>query len=307
MSLATILDIGTQSILYLLADISDQSITPIHQEVRSARLGEGLDSTGFISEMALDRTVKILHELKDLAEQQSARSFHAVGTQIFRKAQNRNDVLDEIMRRTGISIEILSEDEEALWSYRGAIGNKPMDGPVIAADIGGGSTEIVLGKGEKIICVNSFPIGSVILTERCFQEGPPSEREYRDIRKAIFDAFGPRGKDTFQQADTLVGIGGTITTLTALHLGLDQYDAEKVDGFPLHQTVVGKYLNMMLQQSVDERKAWLSLDPSRADIILAGTIILNNIMELGRFDHVIVSDRGLRFGILLREMEKSND
>ncbi len=306
MSRAVIIDIGTQSILYLLAEyFPDKRIIPLHQEVRSVRLGEQIDSTGNISQAALKRTVHTLNELKDMADHQSPQFIIAVGTQVFRGAANQKLVVDSVAQQTGIDVEILSERDEAEWSFKGAVGGRSIDGPVAVADIGGGSTEIVLGEGQNLITDFSLPIGSVVLTERCFRHDPPSYKEVQAIEEEILHSFSSDVSGCLLRANTFIGVGGTATTLAALQLGLDSYDAKQVDGLLLKRKEILQFIDGMKRQTNAQRKAWLTLDPARADIILSGAIILNKIMQLGEFKEVVVSDRGLRFGILIREIEKN--
>lgn len=303
---AAVVDIGTNSILYLLAEKNKKGwIRGVFQQTETARLGARLDATGRIQKSQLDKAIRVLVRYRKLAETQLAEKVTVVGTHLFRRAANRDEILLAISNRAKTTVEVLSEQEEAEWSYRGALYQRGIQGAVVAVDIGGGSTEAVLGLSGRILEARSVPLGAVSLTERFLSEGrqadPPAGDEMDALKTFVRTAVQKGLSPLLAKGRQLVAIGGTATTLAALDLGLKQYDPQKADGTVIHRETVIRLLNELAGMAPGERKKRLSMDPKRADIITAGTVILNRIMESGSFDEALVSDRGLRFGIALRE------
>jgi len=297
-----IIDVGTHSILLLIAETNiNGNIVPIHQEIRSVRLGKSVDRDGIIRNEPLTETILVLNRFKDLAMNRKAERIVVVGTQVLRSAKNRDFVRATIKQKTGLDIETLHQKDEARWSYRGAIDDRNIDGPTIVLDIGGGSTELILGDGQKILDFTSIGIGAVGLTERFIQQDPPAENEYASMEDYIRSALKDTISSILKQGVTLIGVGGTVTTLAALHRGMKRYDPDSIDGYIMRFSAIDKILNKMKRLPLSSRKKLLELDPERADILPAGASILLTILSLGKFKDILVSDRGLRFGIALRE------
>lgn len=276
----------------------DGTIRPCAQEIRNVRLGEGLSSTG-IQQASLNRLIPVLSEFKNLAANHQCKRIIVVGTHVFRDASNAEAVCRHVMGETGLRIKILSPDEEALWSYHGAVYDQPEIKNPSVVDIGGGSTEISCpdGTGIKTISMN---IGAVTLTERHLRSDPPLNHELEAVNSEIDKALRTAGYPA-NTGDRLIGTGGTVTTLAAVQKKMKQYEADKVHGQNLSLNEVQTLLENMVHRSQKERQMQIQFDPSRADIIIAGTMILNRIMIQGSYDTLKVSDRGLRFGIALRE------
>ena len=296
-----VIDVGTNSILYLLAERRGGTVLDLFQRIRTARLGESISRSGRIGEQPLERAIRVLDEYRGLARIDRADRILAVGTHVFRTAANREDALHRIQERTGLSVEVLSETEEALWAHRGAVHGRFLEGPVLTADIGGGSTELVLGRNGRILQSESMGIGAVTLAEQYLHHDPPVPGEMADLKAAIRKALEARLLPVATLARQLVAVGGTATTLAALDLGLVQYDPKPVDGHILPAASVENLLLELARLDADKRRRRLALDPARADIIVAGTAILDAVTASRPFDRVLVSDRGLRFGIALRE------
>lgn len=277
----------------------------IHQEIRSVRLGKSVDRDEIIRNEPLTETILVLNQFKDMAMDRKADRIVVVGTHVFRSAKNRSIVCTTIKQKTGLDIETLRQKDEARWSYRGATDNRNIDGPTIVLDIGGGSTELILGYGPNILDFTSIGIGAVGLTERFIKQDPPAETEYASMENFIRSAL----KDTIlfilKQGVTLIGVGGTVTTLAALHRGLKRYDPDSIDGYIMRFSAIDKILYKMKRLPLSSRKKLLELDPERADILPAGASILLTILSLGKFKDILVSDRGLRFGIALREFRNA--
>lgn len=291
-----VIDIGTNSVLYLLAEKGkDGLIRGLHQEFRSPRLGKGLGNTHRISQDAIGNTIPILKEYVALSKKQNAHRVIAVATHGLRIAENRSEVVRRFREETGLKVEILTEEQEAKASFLGAIYQRQISGPVCVVDIGGGSTEMIFGENGHIEFVKSIPIGAVTLTEQ--GEGK-IENHLEEMLKAHFN-FVP----VSFKCGMLVGVGGTITTLAGLELGLSTYDPNRVDGFWVPFSKIEYWYEKLASLSPEKRRALFKFDPDRADILPAGLLILKTLCTLGNFEKILVSDRGLRFGIALQQFE----
>jgi exopolyphosphatase/guanosine-5'-triphosphate,3'-diphosphate pyrophosphatase len=299
-----IIDIGTQSILYLLAEMNHSGLTAIHQETASVRLGKGLQENGAIQEFSCLKAVDVLNDYKRLALSEDVGKIITVGTRVFRSAKNSREIIRQIHDKTALDIEILSEQDEAKWSYFGAKYGKTVKEPSVVADIGGGSTEIVLGNRTRILKWTSLDLGAVILTEQSVHHDPPLNEEVTKIESAIQTKLDETAGELLTKGRCLIIVGGTATTLAALTLNLEVYEGDAVDGQILAQSELDEFTKRFCRMTVKEKKNLLHLDPARADIILAGTLILNRLLNRGNFKEIIISDHGLRHGIALREFQK---
>jgi exopolyphosphatase/guanosine-5'-triphosphate,3'-diphosphate pyrophosphatase len=301
MQIAT-LDIGTNTVLLLIAEIEKDSLKVIRDDHAIARLGEGVDRTKHISEDAFQRFLGVLKNHLTTTRELGVEKIVAVGTSALRDAENRAEIVQRTKHKTGIDIEILSGGDEARWTYRGALGGMTLQGNVGVLDIGGGSTEISWGENGAFQKGISLDIGAVRITERCFATSPITREAADDARHTIRTAFGGLDRSAI---DTLVAVAGTPTTLAAMDLELTQFDADRVHNHLLRKTAVEQLLNILLQ--VDTKtllEHYPGVNKARADILPAGTLILREAMELLHVDAVRVSTHGLRYGIALREAER---
>jgi exopolyphosphatase / guanosine-5'-triphosphate,3'-diphosphate pyrophosphatase len=300
------IDIGTNTILMLIADISDNgSLTVLSDEQRIARVGKGVDKTGAIAWEAFSRSETILEEYLDKARSMNVDVIRATGTSALRDAHNRDDYLGYMLQRLHLEIEILDGPEEALWTYGGAIsGFSERKGHFAVLDIGGGSTELTIGEGFRIIERKSVDIGCVRLTEKFLHHSPPHESELLDLTHHVDSAVKhfPHFDAT---ATVFAGVAGTVTTLAAVELGLEEYDGNAVAGFRLSLDSVDRRCRQFSVLAKEEMQHALHIDPGRADIILVGVVILLRFMIARGLTDVVVSERGLRYGIALREWERT--
>lgn len=303
-----VIDIGTHSILYLLAALNSESkLIARHQEATGVRLGRDLHQKRIIQGTSCQKAVRVLNRYKQLAASQQVQNIISIGTQVFRIAENSGQIIQQIQDQTALRIEILTKEEEAKWSYWGAKYGKIIEEPSIVADIGGGSTEIVLGKENQIEDWTSIDIGALILTEMYIHNDPPLKEEIVEIERVIDSKLNGKIKTMLHKGQSLIAVGGTATTIAALDLNLKKYIVNKVNGHILHQSQIKKYIDQFQKFSAKEKRKLLYLDPNRADIILAGTLILNRLLNIGNFEKMSVSDYGLRHGIALREFQQNQE
>lgn len=295
------IDVGTNTALLLAAEVSPQlEIHPILQREKIVRLGEGVDERRLLKPEAIARTLQALdeylHECRDLKVEEIVIS----GTSAVRDANNRDDLIAQIEKSFGVRMQLLSGREEARLTYWGALSNKPhLQGEILLIDIGGGSTEFITGAGAEISRAVSLDMGSVRLTERFVRSDPIRAPEFHAIEKFIDEQLRLLRQDFNSKPAHFVGVAGTVTTLAAMHLKLREYHGEQVENSVLTLSHVAELVDTLRRLSLAEKQQLAGLHPKRADVILAGAMILWQTMREFGFETVTVSDRGLRFGVLM--------
>lgn len=317
MKIASI-DIGTNTILLLVAEWNGgknggertSPLRVLHDEVRIVRLGERLHEKKVFIPEAQERVLQALKDYKSICDRFGVEKIAAVGTAAFRKAGNAREFVGRIEREVGIKVAIISGEEEARLSYLsverdfGHLGNN-----LVALDIGGGSTEIISKEGGA-----SFDVGAVILTESIVRHDPVTKEEFRAMEKNIDHVVGAdlvsalekRANAGFRAntrfAPTLIGLAGSVTTLSAIKQKLTVWDGAKVQGSVLTQQDIEEMLALFRRTTNEERRTIPGMVKGREDTILAGTLILQKVMEKMGVDQVTVSDRGLRYGLLYGDL-----
>ena len=294
------IDIGTNTILLLIGEISENGrLLPLYQAQNVARLGKDVNKTGKLNPENMDRALQILREYKIIAEGNNVSKVLLVGTSALRDASNSSDFLKRVQENLGWKIRIIDGEEEARLSFLGALSNKTdLTGQVLVVDIGGGSTEFAWGHAQAYDARKSLNIGSVRLTEQFCHHDPPLLEEMDSCITQIRNSLNPLLMEV-KKPDHLVGVAGTVTTLAAMSLQQTTYNSEKIDGFRLSLQEISKLIRKMQTMPARERLKLPGLYPGREDVILAGSILLLEIMRIFSQKEVIVSDRGLRFGVIL--------
>jgi exopolyphosphatase/guanosine-5'-triphosphate,3'-diphosphate pyrophosphatase len=292
------IDVGTNTVLLLVAAGDAGAPRAVLERATITRLGEGVDRTGRLSAAAIERTVACLTSYAATIREQGAAAVDVVCTSAARDAQNGRDFIQRAARVLGVEPRIIDGDEEAHLTFEGALSGLSVEGDVTVFDIGGGSTEVIDGTptdaGWHVTSAVSLDIGSVRLTERHVKTDPPEpgelERVRADVRKALCGVAR-------HPTRTLVGVAGTITTLAAIECGLDQYDSSRVHGAVLAKSAVFALENRLAAAALAERRAISGLEPARADVIVAGAIIAEGVLDWAGADALTVSDRGVRWGL----------
>jgi exopolyphosphatase / guanosine-5'-triphosphate,3'-diphosphate pyrophosphatase len=298
--LATI-DLGTNTVRLLVVEAQGIEWRSLLEAQRVTRLGEGQADSGMLREVPMQRTASVVAAFVRQAEALGALEIRIVGTSAVREASNRADFLARVRSVSGRSVEVISGHDEARLTTAGVAAGLPaLGGSFLLFDIGGGSTEFVLAEAGRPVEVVSLRLGVVALAERHLDAGPVGPDRYLALEEAVREALAVGlGADIVRShAPALVGSAGTITTLAALDLGLQAYDADRVHGHRLTRQSVEALLKRLCGQSVAERAALPCLEPGRADLIVPGTAICLAVLERLDFDALTVSDRGLREGIL---------
>jgi exopolyphosphatase/guanosine-5'-triphosphate,3'-diphosphate pyrophosphatase len=293
------LDIGTNTILMLVADVaSDGTLTVVRDEHAIARLGKGVDSDRRISAEAVGRADDILRRHLTVAHDLKADRIVAVGTSALRDAANRGDIVAHWQREFGIDARVISSDEEARLTYLGTVASgSPSTGRQAVLDIGGGSTEVTLGEGVRIVDRFSVDIGAVRLTERFWTSYPPPLDSIKQARELIRQTL-TRSRSNLQPA-VWHAVAGTPTTLAAMAMSLSAFDPSAIDGFRLTRPFVSETRAQIASLSLDELHHHPQIHPQRADIMGAGALILEAVMEVYDIPEVFVSVKGLRYGVAL--------
>jgi exopolyphosphatase / guanosine-5'-triphosphate,3'-diphosphate pyrophosphatase len=301
MRVATI-DVGTNTVLLLVADRrSDGSLVAVEERATITRLGEGVDVTRRFSTQALERTQACLDDYATVVRSLGADRVAVVGTSAMRDAGGGESLLARIEASFGVPARVVSGEEEARLTFRGALGGLPIGDrrDLAVFDIGGGSTEVVLGRldgGRALIeYSSSFDVGSVRLTERHVRTDPPGPTDRATLARVAREAFVSVPPLTGGQ--TPVGIAGTITTLAAVSLGLSEYDGARVHGHAMSRDELQRVVAELASMPVDARRLVAGMEPKRADVIVAGGFIALALLEHWNAAEVLVSDRGVRWGL----------
>lgn len=299
-----VIDIGTNTVLLLIASMDPSgNITPLVYEQRVPRLGTGVDASKNLAPESMQRVVDVLRTYRSIMSQFALEGTVVCGTSAVRDAINRDEFIALVRKETGFEIEVLSGEDEALWTYRGAISGVPDIQRATVVDIGGGSTEITVGDATSVAERVSLDIGSVRLTERFFKNDPPTHPELEKAIEIIEDELVKAARFNFSST-TLVGVAGTATSLAILDQGLKEFDIRAVTNYTLKLDNVYGLLRTLRSMSAEKILSLSRMMEGRADVITAGVLILREIMAHYKFKEMIVSERGVRYGLAIREWER---
>jgi len=296
------IDCGTNSIRLLVATVDDQGqLVDLDRRMIVIRLGEGVDKTGMISPAALDRAFAACDEFADAVARLGAQRVRFVATSASRDASNRQDFVDGVKARIGVEPEVISGDEEAALSFAGATqGLHPLPtSPYVVIDIGGGSTEFVLGTDQPEASI-SVDMGCVRLTERLLVSDPPTGEEIGQASEFV-DSLIARARTAvdWSGAATLIGLAGSVTTVAAIALGLDEYDSERIHGSRISAAQVHDVTSRLLAMTRSQRAELGVMHPGRVDVIGGGALVLDRIMHAMHMPEVLVSEHDILDGIAL--------
>jgi len=274
-------------------------LTPLLEMETIVRLGEGLQKNGILSQEAMERGFQTLAQYLERCQIMGVQKIFVVGTSALREAENSEKFLRMIKERLDLSIEIISGEEEAQLSFLAVMRDlKELEKEILVVDVGGGSTEFILGKGDQISQWVSLPLGSVRFTEGFLLSDPVREGEWermeKEIRRFLVDIPHP------QQQFSMVAVGGTATTLASVEQGLEEFISEKIHHFLLRKEALKNQLFLYRSKTIEERKRIPGLPPSRADVILAGGAILYMTMEKLKCPSCLISCHGIRYGLLYK-------
>jgi len=316
MSVFASIDLGTNTVRLLVAEREGKVFKPLYSNQAITRLGEGLSNGAVLIEQAMERTISTVLTFKDEASKYNPSAIWIVATSAVREAKNRSEFIEKIKRVTGLQLEVIPWEEEARMTLLGVFSsNLPLPllnkegskGRAIIFDIGGGSTEYIFTEDKKLVNSVGTDLGVVHLSERYITKDPVDEEELKALEKAIADKI-KNVKDEINSSfliphsALLIGTAGTVTTLAALDLNLYPYDPKKINGYILKFENVKKLLDRLKKMPLKERRNIPALEKGREDLIIPGAVIVIKTMEIFGFDSMVVSDYGLREGIILAKM-----
>ena len=304
-----VIDVGTNSIKLLVADVSGREVRPVHEESRQTRLGKGFYATRQLQPEAVAHSAAVVWEFAEIAREKNADSLRVIATSAARDAVNPADLTTAIRRASDLQVEIISGEQEAEWAFRGVTTDAELaKQPLLLLDVGGGSTEFILGQGEHKHFARSYPLGTVRLLEQFPHSDPPARGELkacRDwitgfLREKIRPQLEPAlRKENHSREVLLAGTGGTTSILARMENRLDRFDRERIENTILSRDQVTAHRKRLWSLPLAERKEIIGLPKLRADVILTGVVIYEAVMEEFDFKQLRVSTRGLRFAAVM--------
>ena len=293
-----VIDVGTNSVKFHLGERrADGSWRTIDDRAEITGLGEGVDASGRLQDEPVRRTVAAIAEMASEAARAGGEEIAAVGTAGLRMAPNRDVLVDAVRAQCGVEVTVISGEEESRLAYVAAVAAVgPAAGTSVVFDTGGGSTQFTFGHGEAVDERFSVDVGALRITERFGLDEPVDDATLAATLEAVAADLGVL--DGRPSPERVVGMGGAVTNLTAVMLGLERYDPDEVQGAVLAATEVERQIELYRRQTAEQRRAVVGLQPARAEVILAGACVVRTVLrKLGR-DALTVSDHGLRHGLL---------
>jgi exopolyphosphatase / guanosine-5'-triphosphate,3'-diphosphate pyrophosphatase len=298
------LDVGSNTVLMLVFEYTGDDKSHVLADLaRITRLGRGVDANGRLDPHSAARTLDTISEFTDRARALGAEKIVGVATAALRDAADGPDFLARVKERTGVTLEIISGQTEAQLSYlstQKGLGISPAE-KLLIVDIGGGSTELIRAEPAHALDVISLQLGSVRLTERIVHHDPPLPDEAAAIRAIVDNSLHELGWN--YSPARMVGIAGTVTTLCAIALGLEHHSVDVVHGHRLAVSEIRELIESLGSMPLERRKQLPGMDPDRADVLFAGALILERVASHFECREVIVSDQGVRWGLMWREVE----
>ncbi len=292
------IDLGTQTFRLAIADVSSVDLKVLKHFRENVRLGEGLRTTGMLQSGSIERGIEALKKFRQALRDLKVEKVQACGTHALRQAGNADEFL-RAARHLGYNVRILSGGEEAAVSLEGVKATLPdLHYPVVVMDIGGGSSEFVLADEERILYSQSLKMGAVSLTERFISSLPPEDSELDALKGYVASGLTSLKSESSLLFNTVVAVGGTATTLAAIHLEMTDYDPLRVRGLKLKLDQLKGLLSRLKGLTKEELGKVKGLEPERADIILAGTVLTVEVLEVLKAREVTISDGGLLLGLL---------
>jgi exopolyphosphatase/guanosine-5'-triphosphate,3'-diphosphate pyrophosphatase len=289
-------DMGTNSTRLLVADVDGADLAEVERLLRITRLGDRVDADGRLSDAGMERVHTVLEGYAARARELGAERVLATATSAVRDADNGSEFLADVRQQHGFETRLLSGREEAELTYRGVTSRLAAGPGTLVCDIGGGSTELVLGGPAGVLDATSLDVGCVRMSERCLRSDPPTVAELAELREAVA-ALLPRSITS--RTSTLVGVAGTVTTLATIDLGLDREIPEESDGHALAAATVEALLGQLAAVPLAERRDVRGLMPERAPTIVAGAAIAAEVLRATGAGWMLVSERDILHGAAL--------
>lgn len=302
-----VIDVGTNSIKLLVADVQGSDVRPVLEDSKQTRLGQGFYETHRLQPEPIAKTAKAVAYFAGKSRELGAKSVCVIATSAARDAVNSDDLISAVKAESGLKVEIISGEQEAEWAFRGVTTDPGLaKQPLLLLDVGGGSTEFILGQGEHKHFSESFALGTVRLMEKVPHSDPPRAEELaetRDWLKTFLETEVARKLAPVVKAQPsqvqLVGTGGTASILARMELKANDFNRERIEGTRLSFERLQWQVRHLWALHLAEREKIEGLPPNRADVILTGAAIFEAVMEQFGFGELRVSTRGLRFAAVM--------
>jgi len=307
MTRRSVIDVGTNSVKVLVADVSGGVVTPLWETSEQTRLGRGFYDSHRLQAEPVAATARAVARFASEARNRGASRIRVVATSAARDAVNRDELLDAIRQVAALETEVISGELEAEWGFAGVGSSPELAGRrLMVIDVGGGSTELILGEGGHVVYRRSFPLGSVRLHERFPISDPPTPAELDAVREWMGTFLevevGPELRavmNGFGQPERVLGVGGTTAILALMQAGTDQFDRDLVEQTRFPISSLSGWVESMWAETLEQRRRHRGLPPERADVILFGAVIYEALLVRFGWNELGVSTRGLRFGAML--------
>ncbi len=299
------IDIGTNSIRCIVVEVSSNGkFKMLDDEKATVRLGEGLYRTGELTPSSWQRAIEALTRMKKVVDGYGILAIEAVATSAVRQASNGREFIAQVAQEVGLTVEIISGEEEAELAVLSARNNFDMEGvPHVMIDIGGGSVEIITAFGTHVEELLSLPLGAVVLTERFLKNDPVAAGEVERLRKHIRTVISERFQDSFS-AHCLLGSGGTMNAIAAMAMAMGKEAYQSIHGYEILRSQVVHLLAMLLRKELKERRTVPGLNADRCDIIIAGVTVVDELMRFFGANILRINERGVREGLILRGLRR---
>jgi exopolyphosphatase / guanosine-5'-triphosphate,3'-diphosphate pyrophosphatase len=295
-----VVDIGTNSTRLLIGDVSGTSVTEIERRTTVTNMGRGVDHSGLICSDAVDNVCSVIGDYKSRYEEMGAERVTTIATSAVRDAVNGEAFMAELRERFGLNARLLTGEEEANLTYLGATAHRPDEGATLVFDIGGGSTELIVGSGTEVGFHTSLQAGTIRQSERHLTSDPPDPHELEDLADEIRNLIdGAIAADPEAKASRAIAVAGTPTSLAAIDQGLEPYDPGRVHGYHLGMKRIQRMLSRLSSLPLAERLRVPGLHPGRAPTIVAGTVILVQVMRAFKIKEIEVSELDILHGSAL--------
>ena len=297
-----VVDLGSNSTRLLVADVEDGDVREVDRRLAITRLAESVDARRKLLPTAVARVRNVLVDYRRTAERLGVERTLALATSAVRDADNGEAFLGEVEWSYGFKTQLLTGDDEALLTFRGVAAGRPPSDETLVIDVGGGSTELILGGVDGIVFHESLDLGCVRMTERWIHHDPPTPDEVRGLRNAVRSLLEERIPDT-PHPRVAIGVAGTVTTLAALHLGLAEEDPEKIHGHVLPAAWIERELKRVAAIKVRPLAARRGIHPDRAPVLVAGVAVVAETLAHFRLPSLEVSERDILHGGALAAAE----
>lgn len=311
-----VIDVGTNSVKLLVADVGDGKLQPVLEDSEQTRLGAGFYETHRLQPKPISDTARAVAQFTAKARELQAVSTRVIATSAARDALNPGDLISAIERTAGLKVEIISGEQEADLVFRGVTSDAELANvPLLLLDVGGGSTEFILGRGDQQHFRRSFRIGTVRLLEAAPPDDPPAPRQLdqcrqwvgafldREVRPELEPAMR-REMTAASQMVQIVGTGGTSTILARMEARLDSFDRERIEGMRLTLSQLKAQAERLWSLTLADRRKIIGLPQKRADVILPGVVIYEVLVEAFGFSELRISTRGLRFAAVMEPVRQ---